>query len=133
MVPVPPSKTKEHGEYDDRMLKLLNRVKALAKKDFNVDGAQVFEAVKQNKDMKAAHTTNYRPRIDDLQQIYKTADPSEINLSARRLVVFDDVLTAGTHFKAMQATLAQAYGVEPVHKICGIFIARRVIPKYPAG
>jgi hypothetical protein len=43
----------------------------------------------------------------------------------RQIGVFDDVLTAGTHFRAMKAILERRF---PETRITGIFVARRIFP-----
>ncbi|MEX1366594.1 MAG: hypothetical protein AB1Z98_25945 [Nannocystaceae bacterium] len=44
------------------------------------------------------------------------------------IVVFDDVLTTGSHFKAMQQVLTTAF---PGVDVLGLFVARRVFPDDP--
>lgn len=43
----------------------------------------------------------------------------------RAIGIFDDVLTAGTHFRAMDTILRARFPNVP---ITGIFLARRVLP-----
>ena len=44
----------------------------------------------------------------------------------REIGIVDDVLTAGTHYRAMHDTLRERFPQVP---IIGIFIARRVFPE----
>jgi len=79
--------------------------------------------------MPAAHTGADRPGVDELVRNYRInrQELERIRESKRRFIaVFDDLLTAGTHFKAMQkAILAEAPFILDV---AGFFIARRVFP-----
>jgi len=55
------------------------------------------------------------------------AEALDATIGGRRPVVFDDVITTGTQFKAVQMVLAKALGPDiPTHEILGLFVARRV-------
>jgi orotate phosphoribosyltransferase len=47
------------------------------------------------------------------------------NPAPEKIVVFDDVLTGGSHFKAMKIVLRQRY---PEVDIIGLFLARSIHP-----
>lgn len=115
IVPVPPSKAKDHPDYDDRLLKVLQRMGT----DINLD---VRELVIQNTSTAAAHESEDRPRPDDLINIYQI-NGAHTHPAPSRLVVFDDLLTTGSHFKAMKQVLEQEFPASP---IIGLFVARRV-------
>ncbi len=113
-VPVPPSKTKGHAEYDDRMLQVLR--KASAKEKLNAD---IRELVCQRKDMQASHLGGSR-NIRELIQNY------EINQSCTEpppkiAIIVDDLVTTGAHFKAMQSVLIAEFGQI---KTLGLFMGR---------
>ena len=44
---------------------------------------------------------------------------------AKGIMIVDDVLTAGTHYRAMQTVLSQRFPGVPIN---AIFMARRVFP-----
>lgn len=117
-VPVPPSKSRSHPEYDDRMLQILTIVRAyLPLFDFR-------ELVIQNTSTVAAHHTaegESRPKPCDLSSIY-SIDSQLAHGVRENIVIFDDVLTTGAHFKAMQHVLSNVFPSANIH---GIFIARR--------
>jgi len=119
LVPVPPSKAKGDPEYDDRMLQVCKGIPA----QFSID---VRELVIQRESIRAAHecTPGERPGIDEIAANYvineAVADPEP-----KVIGIIDDVLTAGTHFKAMQKVLKARFSRVPV---IGIFVARRVFP-----
>ena len=46
-----------------------------------------------------------------------------------RIILFDDVLTTGSHFKAMQLVLSGRFSGVP---IMGVFLARRLMPPEPS-
>jgi len=115
LVPIPPSKEKGHPEYDDRLVRMLQMIG----QDRQAD---IRELVIQTETIEAAHDAAVRPRPEDLVEVYEI-DKSIALPDPRMLFVFDDVLTTGAHFKAMQQVLNERYPDIPV---VGFFIARRV-------
>jgi hypothetical protein len=118
LVPTPPSKAVGHPEYDPRITEICNGIV----KPYRID---VREIVCQNTSTAAAHESeDHRPSVEDLLGIYdineNITDPSPTSIG-----IVDDVLTAGTHFRAMQIRLSQRYPGVPVF---GFFVARRVFP-----
>lgn len=117
LVPVPGSKARDHPEYDDRMERVCTGIQ---------QGLDVRNLVIQTETIIAAHEAGegQRPSVQDLLGIYEIdeglSDPAPTSIA-----IFDDVLTAGTHFRAMQMVLQQRF---PDADICGMFIARRVFP-----
>lgn len=114
-VPVPPSKARDHVEYDDRMVRLLQLIG-------HGRAADIRELVVQTQTIEAAHDAAIRPRPDDLVAVY-AIDETIAEPPPQMVFVFDDVLTTGSHFKAMQRVLQHQYPGVPV---VGFFIARRV-------
>jgi hypothetical protein len=115
LVPVPPSKARDHPDYDDRMMRICRGIGAGV--------ADVRELVGQRVSLDAAHETKGpRPSVDQLIAVYEI-DESVADLSSSSIGVVDDVLTAGTHFVAMRTVLQRRF---PGMPIFGLFIARRV-------
>jgi hypothetical protein len=112
-VPIPPSRIQSDPLYDDRMTRVLRLLG---------DGVDVRELVVQTEGMHDAHTSEHRPRPDDLYQNYvinwELAEPLP-----GQIAVVDDVLTTGAHFKAMKRILREAF---PGIEVTGLFLARRV-------
>ena len=115
LVPVPPSKIKTDPMYDDRLMQLLQ----VLGRGMALD---VRELVTQRESTEAAHSAETRPRIDELCDNY-LVDETLIQPAPRVIGVIDDVLTTGSHFKAVQHILR---GCFPDVRIYGIFVARRV-------
>ena len=118
LVPIPPSKSRLHAQYDDRMTQVLQGIGAY--KGISCD---VRELIVQTADMDAVHLHNEnRPTPEDIRSIYQidenltTPEPSIIGL-------FDDVITAGAHYRAAKDLLQERF---PGAKILGIFVARRI-------
>ncbi len=113
IIPVPPSKDKSNSEYDDRMLQLLRRIG---------DGrsSDIRELIEQTCSMQAAHHSEDRPHPGDLKSIYRINE-NLLFPSPKCIVIFDDILTTGCHFKAMKDILLVQF---PEIKIYGVFIAR---------
>ncbi|EAA2597004.1 hypothetical protein DNM18_27435, partial [Salmonella enterica subsp. enterica] len=102
-VPVPPSKCQSDAAYDDRMTAILRIAQTLNPvMDYR-------ELVLQNVSTVASHASAAnRPSPDEIMANYRLDE----NLRAGcrdNIVIFDDVLTAGSHFKAMKRFLLQFF------------------------
>ena len=113
-VPVPPSKAKGSLEYDDRITQMLRRIRGNRPID-------VRELVLQSVSTDAAHESDDRPSPDDLVELYEL-DESLTMPEPQALVVVDDVLTTGSHYRAVQRVLSERFSDAEVF---GLFIARR--------
>ena len=117
-VPVPGSKEQSHPDYDDRLIQILQKTQHRWK-----------EIIYQTKSYEADHQSPGSDRksfkeLVDLYQIDREA-VNALEAEPSCIVVFDDVITAGHHFKAMQKKLASGFLNTP---IIGFFIARTVQP-----
>jgi hypothetical protein len=115
-VPVPPSRAKDDPEYDDRLLQVLRQVAA------GHDG-DIRELVLQPETMDAFHSGGDRPSIRELIEAYRLDEAATHAPRNGAFVIFDDVLTTGAHFKAVQAVLCDRF---PDVRTFGLFVARRV-------
>jgi hypothetical protein len=115
LVPVPPSKAKSDPLFDDRVMRMLHAIRPNGPLD-------IRELVVQRQSTAAAHELQSRPRPLDLLQHYQ-CDPAVLAPPPQVIGIFDDVLTTGAHFKAVQGLLQVEF---PRAKIIGLFIARRV-------
>lgn len=122
LVPVPPSKAVDHPEYDNRMERICRGI---------LPNLDVRCLVRQSVSTAAAHEAGagQRPSVEDLLAIYEI-DETKAVPAPTAIAVFDDVLTAGTHFRAMKLTLQERFPGVPVF---GIFVARRVFPEIDWG
>ena len=114
-VPVPPSKSKDDPMYDDRLTQMLRAIDG----SINLD---IREIVVQDVSTTAAHLSDDRPRPDDLMDVY-SLDESLTEPAPKNIAIVDDLLTTGSHFRAMKTVLASRF--DSAH-IMGLFIARRV-------
>jgi hypothetical protein len=81
--------------------------------------------VKQVASTVAAHEAGaLRPSVEDVLDNY-VLDEALLSPTPRVIAVVDDVLTAGTHFRAMEIKLHERWPTVPIF---GVFIARRVFP-----
>jgi hypothetical protein len=119
-VPVPPSKAKSDPLYDDRMLHMLVQLSALMKSSNGYE-LDVRELVTQEFSRQAAHDGKDRPSPAELAAGYSVAKQLITGVKAK-VVICDDVLTTGSHFRAMSDVLALQLGGRPV---IGLFLARR--------
>lgn len=112
-VPMPPSKVKDDPDHDDRLLKTLLAVRPA------LPDLRELVLLRENVDSKQK---GLRPedRVPHYAIDENVAEPQP-----PLVFLFDDVLTTGCHFKAVQAVLADRF-TELV--VCGLFLARAVRP-----
>lgn len=115
LVPVPPSKAVGDPLHDDRMERICGLIRP---------GLDIRLLVRQTQSTIAAHEVPLGDRlsVDDLLAVYEI-DEARTNPAPTMIGIMDDVLTAGTHYRAMQIKLAERFPVVPIF---GIFLARRV-------
>lgn len=120
LVPVPPSKAPGDPLFDNRIERMCRQIHP------TID---VRTIVRQTQSIAAAHevAVGERPSVEDLLAIYEI-DEAVTAPAPSVIGIVDDVLTAGTHYRAMQIKLSERY---PGTSIFGIFIARRVFANAP--
>lgn len=117
IVPVPGSKAADHPDFDTRMEQVARQIRP---------GLDVRNLVIQAQSTNAAHEVGVGDRVtvQELLDLY-SIDETIAAPAPRAIGILDDVLTAGTHFRAMKIKLAERFPGVP---ITGLFIARRVFP-----
>jgi hypothetical protein len=116
IVPMPPSKSKAHPMYDDRVLRIVRAM---------TDGlaCDVRELIVQPSDMPAAHEEKIRPTPEEWYAAY-AIDEALANHPVINVLVIDDVLTAGAHFVGLKRRLVERFSDVTVF---GVFYARRAV------
>ena len=130
-VPVQPSKAKDDDGYDDRLVRLLKAVRPERPLD-------VRELIVQRRSVEPTHRRAARLRASDIEEMYGIDEAFEgegegevkgegegeaEGLKAGLVVVVDDLLTSGAHFRAAQRVLSRRF---PGIDVVGLFLARRV-------
>lgn len=115
LVPIPPSKARHDPEYDDRVVRMIQAIRA----DPPLD---IRELILQPLSTEPVHQSERRPRPEDIQGRYQLDNRLAVP-HPQWIALVDDVLTTGAHFKAAQTILNEAFPEVPV---IGLFIARRV-------
>lgn len=121
IIPIPPSKKRTDPLYDDRLIRVLNSANELLPLKFRFD---IKDIVIQNESYEPSHHSSKRPSCQELKTRYQL-EKININHFRNKIVIFDDVLTMGSHFKAVKSLLQDTY---PDKKIYGLFIARSIYP-----
>lgn len=119
LVPVPGSKAAGHPDHDDRVEKICRLVRD--------PPPDVRNLVVQTRSINASHEVGQGARVsvEELLDVYRVDEACTQPLP-RAIGIVDDVLTAGTHYRAMHTILSQRFPGTP---IVGIFVARRVFPE----
>jgi hypothetical protein len=112
-VPIPGSKAASDADYDDRLL----RAVSLAFRGWNAD---VREMLRITRSTLADHESAERLTFDQLSDITELASSSPTPLRPI-VVIVDDVLNSGKHFKVAQSLIQARY---PAVEIRGVFLAR---------
>jgi hypothetical protein len=115
LIPVPSSKTRDETEYDDRILRILAEVAKGMRGD-------IRELVAMKRSVQQSHLAQERVSISELIDSM-SVEEAIAEPAPRSIGIFDDVLTTGRHFKAVQAILRERF---PDIPIVGVFVVRRV-------
>ena len=116
LVPTPPSKTKDHREYDNRVDQVATKVAA------NINEVILFPIVLGNLDLEAAHESQASRETEIILKSL-TVDQALIEKYEKgvTIAILDDVLTSGAHFSAMRQLLLTIF---PDSRLIGLFWAR---------
>ncbi len=118
-VPIPTSKIRGHADFDDRLMRSL----ATAFSGYNAD---VRLLLQQANSTESDHTAGNRLSPDELHSLLQI-DQTALAATALRetIVLFDDVITTGKHFKSCERRLRDE--IPAAVPIIGLFIARRIL------
>jgi len=116
-VPVPPSRQRGDPDFDDR----LSRTLSLAFAGYDLD---LRCLLRQSQSTERDHAMRDRQSEAALYRLLRLDSRAlELRAPRERIVVFDDVLTSGKHFKCCERRLREHL---PRVSIVGVFLARRV-------
>jgi len=119
-VPIPPSQRAGDPDFDDRLARTLQ----LAFEGYDVD---VRSLLSQTSSTPRDHAGRARLSEQALLEILRVDEDQLMLRPVRgRVVLFDDVLTSGKHFKCCERRLKE---VLPGTPIAGIFLMRRAPPR----
>jgi hypothetical protein len=115
--PIPTSKVIGNPDYDDRLCRTIR----MAFSGYDLDMRLLL---RQTTNTPRDHVVARRLSSDHLYKVLQVDLESMKQRQLRhRIVLFDDILTSGKHFKCCQRRLREALPEVPV---CGLFFARRV-------
>lgn len=123
LVPVPGSKAHNDPDFDDRVERICRQLR--------IPSPDVRNLVIQTASTTASHEVGQGERVTvhELLGIYQIHE-ALAQPAPQSIGIVDDVLTAGTHYRAMHTILTARFPNVP---IVGIFIARRVFPPEPGN
>lgn len=116
-IPIPSSKTVEHPDYDDQVVQVLR----LLTQDAT---CEISELIIQTESLESFHD-GCRLNPEQLAYYYRLNEILSATITPAVFAVFDDMLTTGSHFKAVKSLLQNHWPRVPA---VGIFIARRYLP-----
>ncbi|MGH8254811.1 MAG: hypothetical protein ACRET0_01175 [Steroidobacteraceae bacterium] len=124
-VPIPPSSAEGDPDYDDRLLQTLRAAFAGCDLDLRL-------LLRQTGNMSPDHRAGTRiPREMLYARLRLDAAALALRPLRTRIILFDDLLVSGKHYKCCQRRLRESL---PAIPISGWFIARRVLPlRWRAG
>jgi hypothetical protein len=120
IVPVPPSKTKDDARYDDRLMQVLNLMN-----ESHFDGKlDIRELLILKENYRPSHESKdgERLRPEDHKENHKI-DKKLCDPTPKTIVLFDDMITAGSHYLGLKELLQEKF---PAARIVGIFVFRRI-------
>lgn len=115
MIAMPPSKARDDPRYDDRMQRILHRLRT-------IKACDVRELLVQDGSREISAHDGDRPGPEALAQGYRV-DAGALEPTPRVIGLFDDVLVTGSSFKAAKAVLQSRF---PDIRVVGIYVARRI-------
>lgn len=118
-VPVPPSKTPGHADYDDRLIRALT----MACAGYNSD---IRLLLRRSSSTESDHRTGDRLTPEVLHSLLELDSAAVAAKPLREaIVLFDDVITTGKSFKCCERRLREA--IPATVPIIGLFVARRIL------
>lgn len=116
-VPTPSSKLKTNELYDDRLMDILLKLQVLEK---SLDIRELLSIKNGREEAHIAGSKRFsvQEHIDNM-----ILDDAKIHPAPAAIIIFDDVITTGSTFKAAQSILQKKYTGVP---IVGVFIARSI-------
>jgi len=118
-IPVPPSKSKSDPLYDDRLVKVLSIASSILGGKLNYK-----EAVTQAISTQSFHSIDDSSRPSPTEQSSRYEIDQDMATDKEvHIVIFDDMVTTGSHYKAMVQALEPIFPNAHFH---GLFLARRV-------
>jgi len=117
---IPPSKRRDDPEFDSRLDTMLTEFERQCQK------AHVVRPVERATSMLPAHISgSHRPTVEEA---YESLSWTPLSPPPTTLVLVDDVITAGTTYKACQRLIEEN---APELKVYGVFWARTIWPDDP--
>lgn len=117
-VPMPCSKPDDHPDYDDRMLKILNKLRG------KCPALDVRDLLVQTR-LRSSQHEGGRQTPNQLKQSMAVDEALLAVPIKKYIVVLDDVITLGASFNAAKSLLEEIPGVK---QVVGIFLAKTVWP-----
>jgi hypothetical protein len=115
-VPIPPSKTKDHELYDDRIAQILSRI--------NLPGYQYKDMLYTIEDRDGLHESSKKRDIDEIAG-NMAIDYNQVKGVRNRIVLVDDMVTTGASFCAARSVILDEF---PDAEVSGLFVTRRQPP-----
>lgn len=112
-LPMPCSRISGACDHDDRVAKVLRRA-------FAGTGADIRELLCMTRSLAPDHRRPRRTSCEQLRAVLQVRDDGRPALR-RTVIIVDDVLNSGKHFKVAQERVAARYGVTDIK---GLFLAR---------
>lgn len=117
LVPMPPSKARHDPAYDDRLVRMLRVMERRV--GYSLD---IRELLYQTESTRSSSQSGIRVTVEELRAVYRI-DSDLVDPWPERIGIFDDLLSAGRHFRVAKDLLQDRF---PDADIQGFFIARTI-------
>lgn len=118
-IPIPPSLSKDNSLYDNRIKEMLDLMSQII--GIPID---IRELIENNSDRSPLHESEVRLNPEQLKNNLRI-NLSEIHPPPEMIVLVDDLITNGTHFRACKDIIQSEI---PDAAIFGVFLGRRIFP-----
>lgn len=120
IVPIPPSKTKDHPEYDNRIEQVAGKVST------GLANVTCRSLLIRTKNIESHHISRAPRNPEKIYDSLRIDESSDIQTNSHTIIVLlDDVITTGAHFVASRRLIKERYRDT---KIYGVFWAKAEYP-----
>jgi hypothetical protein len=128
LVPMPPSKARTDPDYDDRLLRMLKIIEQRSGMKLDIREL-LYQTRSTRASSRASSQGEARLSLEELKEVYRI-DENLVEPWPTTVGVFDDLISAGRHFRVAKDLLQGRF---PEVDVIGFFLARTIEPNEGSG